>query len=178
MKAYSPIVSKPTPDTFVIGCTCGWQSAEFVSESLTISAFVRHTKVSHPITRKKYAFVASNMLKEREKNDCTVRALAHAAEVSYDEAHAYLASCGRRPGKGFVVHSAYNNSTLGGYRTKQLPADGMTFKELLDYKMLPERCILLVRRHVLAVIDGVVYDSFKIGSSRRVFTVWEFIKEK
>jgi len=175
MPLYKPIITMPTTDTYIAGCTCGWQAVNSTTESLAITAFLRHRKLAHPITRKKYAFAVSNMFKEREKNDCTVRALAHAADVSYDDAHAYLAMCGRINGKGFKMDKAYANSTLGGYKAKRIDL-GMTFKQLLDLGPLPKRCVLHVRGHVLAVIDGVVYDSFKIGSARKVFALWEFNK--
>lgn len=172
-----PTITMPTADTYAISCTCSWRaSVVFTTAEQAINAWRLHNK-THKVLRSNYAFASSLALREKEKNDCTVRALAHAADVPYDEAFDYLKRMGRRDGKAFNCTNAFNTSTLGGYKTKlhKLEYD-MSFRSLIDDGMLPKRCIIRVSRHVCAVIDGVVYDTFKIGSVRKVSTIWEFTK--
>lgn len=141
-------------------------------------------------TRKEYAFAASDGGRRldsfaHESNDCTVRALALATGATYAEAHAHMRAHGRKDGHGAHIGRAYRASTLGGmvchavnspdtYRAAGGRRYGLSVRQWLTSGELPARCILSVHGHVIAVIDGCVSDTFRVGSRRRVNAVYAF----
>ena len=103
-----------------------------------------------------------------ETNDCTVRATAHCFDINYADAHARLSELGRKNGKG--MHFSRVVDSLGLVRRADLCA--MTLKKALP-DMNSGRFICLVSRHVFAVIDGIVHDSWKQKPGRRLKMVYE-----
>lgn len=117
----------------------------------------------------------------KEGLDCTVRALANAKEIPYEEAHAIMASFGRQQGKGCAfdrMHEAYSSnglefvcsfgttldatwvsSVIGGYRLS-----GRSVKSLLK-ELQNGKYIVSVRKHVFAVIDGEIVDNMMISGN-------------
>lgn len=117
-----------------------------------------------------------------ETKDCTVRALVEALEVPYATAHDHMKRHGRRDrGASYQTHQAYAAATFGGRRLHRAYESTIdrgptrTLAAWLKSGNLPKRAILRIRKHVLAVVDGVVRDSFKPGPRSRVLTVWEVI---
>jgi hypothetical protein len=125
-----------------------------------------------------------------EESDCTVHALAVAAGIPYADAHAFLKSRGRKDGQGITMWS-YHCSNYDGEHGKFVPitsrvkialngglcaAESMTVGKVLKSGLLPKRCIIGVKGHVFAVIDGVVHETARqCGSSKRVYDIMEFI---
>ena len=108
-----------------------------------------------------------------EKNDCTVRAVSFAYGIPYNEAHAKLKSYGRKDGKGFTFISfiesekKYINSEHSSYNYKI----GTLRKFLQEH---PTGTFILIKRgHAFAVIDGVVYDSWKPGMKTQILQWWQ-----
>jgi hypothetical protein len=126
-----------------------------------------------------------------ETNDCTVRALAIAADLPYPVAHAVLAKHGRAPRRGCVPDVSFPAYAELGFRPVQLKfvqtqvyrrshsrqdrtgythyiqptVAWMQRTELTLCQFLKQnpvgRFIVHVRRHAIAVVDGVVMDSLK-----------------
>lgn len=108
-----------------------------------------------------------------ESNDCTVRALSTAAQVSYEQAHAALAAVGRVKGRGarwLQVENAYK--PLGGVwvSLQVLRPTLARFTSALPSR----RCVVLIRGHALALIDGVQHDISPSGARCRVQGYWKF----
>lgn len=103
---------------------------------------------------------------KHEKNDCVVRAIAHAYDLPYNHAHATIKSLGRQDRKGFHTPKAME---VHKYQYKQdLPH--MTVKTFL--RQFPRGVyVLRIRGHAFAVKNGVIYDTFqpKLGSHIRQF---------
>ncbi len=116
----------------------------------------------------------SGSLRPRQKNDCTVRALAIARLLPYDTAYNTLAEAGRKCGKGFKFSEWINTQewarkisfpALKGQR-RMNPA---TFTESFPKGIF----ICKVAKHVFAVKDGIVYDDFENAPDRCIYTAWE-----
>lgn len=122
-----------------------------------------------------------------ENNDCTVRALAIAAEMPYDEAHQLLAvQCGRKDkhGASFINLIGSNPSegrVIGDYFVKwhnvktqytynhsdpyaRSRVSGTTVRQFVTGPDVPKRCVLSIQGHVMACINGVVHDTFNAGA--------------
>lgn len=141
-------------------------------------------------SRKQYAFSKSYTRPDGfkyETNDCTVRALMNACDTSYELAHDYLKQKGRKDKHGFCCNRAYREWTNGVSHLKEwLYGDMLAGKRLgvetmgqwIKSGLLPARCILITRNHAFAVVNDTVIDSFKIGSSSRVFGIFELIEDQ
>lgn len=124
----------------------------------------------------------------QERGDCTVHALAVAAGISYARAHAFLRSRGRRDRCGMRMWS-YHFGNYAGSNGKFVPITSqikmqlvyafdprwVTVGKVLRSGLLPPRCVLGVRGHVFAVINGVVEDTRDLNETRRrVEDIMEF----
>jgi hypothetical protein len=105
--------------------------------------------------------------RSRQRSDCTVVALAHASGVPYDTCYDALALGGRKSGRGFHIRRwAVRQEAWEGWRfewrdfpaTKGFPRVTPVTFALANPK---GRFILQCAGHVLACVDGVIYDSFR-----------------
>jgi hypothetical protein len=108
----------------------------------------------------------------RESRDCTVRAVAAAFNLPYDEAHARLAELGRKPRKGFDFRIGKVQS-LGKIECR--PDLCCLRIESLWPSLEKGRFIVKVPHHVFAVVDGVAHDLFAPKPRQRVKMVYEVI---
>lgn len=109
----------------------------------------------------------------RQTKDCTVRALALARGLSYDEAYDLLMAAGRGCSRGFH---------LGDWLKVQSWAKKTSFQAIKGQKrMNPVRfCaehptgtfICKAAKHVFAVIDGVLLDDGIVPEARCIYTAW------
>ncbi len=106
----------------------------------------------------------SRSKRARQKNDCTVRALALAAGVDYDMAYDALAAAGRQVSRGFDFRKWAAKAEFGGYRFQWVPFPARKG----EWRMNPVtfaiehptgRFILRLSKHVVACVDGVVMDT-------------------
>ena len=103
-----------------------------------------------------------------EARDCTVRALAHVADLPYSEAHATMAAFGRKNRRGVP-----RAQVVAAYKTK-----GLTFIQRNDRPTLAqfmradgathERLVISLGGHVFAIINGTQLDLGKCGPRTRV----------
>jgi hypothetical protein len=117
----------------------------------------------------------SSSRRPKQRNDCTVRALATVTGLPYDEVYDAVAKAGRKSARGFdLMGWARKGGTLGGFRFvwESYPAtpgyprvNPVTFA----LKRRTGRYILRVSKHVVACVDGVVYDDHKLNGHRCVY---------
>lgn len=134
-----------------------------------------------------------------ESNDCTVRALANAADVAYDVAHRVLKKHGRKDRRGATfktLHAAYEEC---GFRLMQVCGDGkrarfaarhtdanagtnsvkwvdgITFGKLVEQLPPYGEYIINVTGHAVAVVNGKVIDTFHNNARKRVVAVYKRI---
>ena len=97
----------------------------------------------------------------KQKSDCTVRAMAKAFRMMYDEAYELLKKHGREPNKGFRYDKAFRpNESINGYVpvvSRQFAWVGIR-QVLRSLQTTKGTYILEIEKHVLCVIDGIVYD--------------------
>jgi hypothetical protein len=100
----------------------------------------------------------------QEKNDCTVRAVAIACEVSYADAHEELRQRGRKDGKGFAMTPSFKaNPVVCGKRLVKafdfIDNQGKCICLVTARRMFPRgRYIVRKSGHAFALIDGVDHD--------------------
>lgn len=106
-----------------------------------------------------------------DKNDCTVKAIALACDVSYEEAYQFMQKNGRKPGKGAafeLIIQRHDFKIFGRtliytpiYRSKGIPM------LITRNPWIQEGTwILHMTRHVAVLKDGKLFDSF--DSSRKM----------
>lgn len=111
--------------------------------------------------------------RSKQKNDCTVRALAIARNLPYDEAYDVLKDAGRKSSRGFDFVK---------WIETQPWATKIAFPAVKGQRrMTPAQfCrdfpkgtfILRVTKHVFTVKDGVIYDAFENRPDRCVYACW------
>jgi len=142
-----------------------------------------------------YDVTLGSSLAKNEKNDCSVRALANAFNITYDTAHMFAATKLERKVKkglkgmfskldllGEVTFELFSNTLFPETRTYKL--DGKLKPRNPDYTHKPVQftvktfCskfnkgtfIVIVNKHALCVKDGIVIDNpnYKFTGYRRV----------
>jgi hypothetical protein len=122
----------------------------------------------------------SSSRRPRQANDCTVRSLALAVGVSYDEAYDELRRRGRKASRGFVwPPSPPRDDEVFGVQLRwvSFPArKGQprmnTERFVMDERFEWGTWILDQAKHVCVVIDGVVHDDHPTWE-RCVYGAWE-----
>lgn len=114
----------------------------------------------------------------RQKNDCTVRALALVLGTQYDDAYDRLKDAGRGCGERF---------DMVRWLERQDWAKKICFPAVKGQpRMNPaEFCrrypsgtfVCRVAKHVFAVIDGVVMDDSPVRADRCIYTAWKIDRE-
>lgn len=116
----------------------------------------------------------STSKRPKQKNDCTVRALALARNLPYDEAYDLIAAAGRKCSRGF---------RLSDWLIKQPWATKMPFQATRGQRRMNPSSftkqfttgtyICKVAKHVFVVKDGVVHDTFESTPLRCIYTAWK-----
>lgn len=106
-----------------------------------------------------------------EKNDCTVRALAVACDVSYRDAYLFMSRNGRRKNKGSYFHQviARNGGEVLGRKIEAenlVPAKGIKTAFLRNPKLRTGTWLVHSTHHVAVIKNGKLIDSF--DSSRKI----------
>lgn len=110
----------------------------------------------------------------KQKNDCTVRALAIARGLAYDEAYDILAEAGRKCTRGFNMPNWLNKQPWATKMPFQATKGERRMNPASFCKMYQTgRYICRVSKHVFAVIDGEVYDAFENNPTRCIYTAWK-----
>jgi len=101
-----------------------------------------------------------------EQLDCTVRALAILSGEPYNVAHAFLRDNGRKDQSTFKFWTLHEKTFVGRKLVQELVPRRTVHNHIKDNPT--GKYIISVRRHVFAVIDGVVHDSGPEGNLRRM----------
>ena len=120
----------------------------------------------------------------KERNDCTVCAIASATDTPYQDVHTMLKDAGRKDGHRFKFISwSESNPYVFGYRMKNIPLPVSVPNTLNQVtKLLPStgRYIIRVRGrnggHVFAYVNGVMLDKYPEPPKRRVLQIWKLEK--
>jgi hypothetical protein len=129
-----------------------------------------------------------------ETNDCTVRALANAAEIPYDVAHRVLKKHGRKDRKGatfatlnaayqecgFRLVSLHGDGKRACFAARHTNTDSRKWKDGITFGKLVEQIpygeyIINVTGHAVAVVNGKVIDTFHNNARKRVVAVYKRI---
>ena len=148
-----------------------------------------------------YAVTNGSLLAENEKNDCSVRALANAFNVTYDVAHLFAATKLERKARkglrgmfskldllGEVTFELFSNTLFPETKTYKLegklkPINSDYTHKKVQYtvktfcsKFNKGTYIVIVNKHALTVKDGIVIDNpnYKFEGYRR--TVESYVK--
>lgn len=126
-----------------------------------------------------------------ETNDCTVRALMVAANISYDQAHATMAKHGRKFAKGtyhdtqvkaYEEHGgelrAIFGTTKGArYRANKVEnvphVEGITLGKLID-RIPMGRFVCIMNGHAFAIIDRQLADGGPLKAGTRIQAIYRF----
>ncbi len=120
----------------------------------------------------------TNSKRPRQKNDCTVRALANTTDIDYDDAYDLVKSRGRKSHRGGEFPKARSDDAALGWtftwgsfpavkgQSRMNPA---TFCE----QFKTGRYIVRVAKHVFAIVDGVAYDTSPERPDRCIYGAWK-----
>lgn len=123
---------------------------------------------------------------KQESNDCTVRALAIALGMPYDEAHGFCEKLGRVRHKGWeftdLLRKAEKAKTLVlGHSVQWVSLPAAAGQKRTDaYKLLSsgaldgKRAIAREAHHVWGVRDGIGHDTHMPYAGRCVYGYWLF----
>jgi len=139
-----------------------------------------------PITdsRSKYLSLSLEAAKHNEGNDCTVRALSLACDISYDKAHEIYKSLGRKNRCGAPRFMTFEAITKAGKNFEKInikefilskypkcrhSLKTVTTKHPSVYKKIWQdgnNYLMFVRGHVLAIVNGETLDWSETRSLR------------
>ena len=117
----------------------------------------------------------------KETNDCTVRALVNSAGIPYAEAHKLMKKHGRRDRHGATMTSIKNclmefNATrverIGAKWEFEGKGRKVSLKTFCKFFNKGSYYVVL-NTHALAVVDGIIHDSFQNLAGRRIDAVWK-----
>ena len=106
--------------------------------------------------------------------DCTVRALASVAEITYALAEEIAADAGRKPGRRFKAPLVIEQAKARGIRFRKLRFSGKTLSKFIRQHPTG-RYYLRKTGHALAVVDGKPSDGTGLGSI--ITHAWQLTKE-
>jgi hypothetical protein len=110
-----------------------------------------------------------------ERNDCLVRAIAIAGQISYQDAHDLARWHGRR-NKGATHQSTLLIDALFPHcrldALAGLARCQWTLGQFIKQN-LTGRFICFKRGHAFAVIDSIVYDTGVMGTKTKLLTIWK-----
>lgn len=110
----------------------------------------------------------------RQGNDCTVRALATARNLGYDEAYELLKKAGRACSKGFTF-SVWIKDKPWAKRISFPAVKGQPRMNPVTFvAQYPKGTyICQVAKHVFTCVDGIIHDTGKIRDNRCIYTAWQ-----
>lgn len=124
-----------------------------------------------------------------EARDCTVRALATAACIDYDTAHAALADAGRTPRKGCGVREMQTAIGALGFKAEFVKLRqwaypfrgcgrarwcGPTLAAFIHANRTGHY-VVFGRRHAVAVVDGELHDWVSRSGRQQVDGFWKLV---
>lgn len=137
-----------------------------------------------------YIKPSSASVKSRETADCTVRALASASGMTYDETYKITTKFGRKANQGMAVKDVIDvmnfvdaklvgvfGTTIAAKHirrlTKAQEERGIELRNFLSY-FQHGRYFCLCRGHAFAVVDSELLDAGYVKSGVAVVAAWKF----
>ena len=115
----------------------------------------------------------SQSKRPRQKNDCTVRALALVRDWSYDRAYEHLKAEGRRCGAKFQFTEWLNIQEWTYGRTFPAVKGQPRMNPVTFCKQFPTGTwIVKTAKHVFVVKDGTVLDEVAPADDRCIYRAW------
>jgi hypothetical protein len=123
----------------------------------------------------------------QDQMDCTVRALANATGMPYADAHKLLEEAGRVNGKGCRINQYHDVYKAAGFEAsfrgprgrswaKYYRLDGQMERGRTLARVVAEnptgRHIVIVTGHAVALVDGVLIDTFNNKAGKIVSAVY------
>lgn len=118
-----------------------------------------------------------------ERNDCTVRALAKAMNLTYDTAHKLMHNTtGRMNGRGASIKLAMECLKIPRIDCEDLKLQidnghisAINFPTLAQVMplLMRGRFVLRMRGHAFAVVDGIQYDMEYQGPRTKILDIYE-----
>lgn len=116
----------------------------------------------------------STSRRSRQRNDCTVRALAIACSLSYDDAYDLLKAAGRLSSRRFQIAPWLDRQEWATRIRFPAVKGQQRMNPALFVRQFPQgRFICKAAKHVLVVIDGAVFDATENRPDRCIYTAWE-----
>jgi hypothetical protein len=136
---------------------------------------------------------ADSLVHKNESRDCTVRSLASASGMHYDQAHELLKKHGRKnrcgaffgtmlkayTEAGFVLDSVYGTTGAAKHAARissRKASDGITLAKILP-KLAFGEYIVNTTGHAVAVVNGKIIDTFDNPAGKRVVAVFKKIEK-
>ena len=112
----------------------------------------------------------------KDKNNCSVVAVAVATGVGYGAAFKALEKKGRIRGRGASTSQIINALDLLGYKVRTVEKDFKTVKTVTDRLPSTGNFLAYTPSHVLSIRNGRVID-WTEGRRHRIYSVSEVIKK-
>lgn len=106
----------------------------------------------------------------RNVNDCTIRAISLAVELSWEDTYMLLAEYGRKNGITFSEVDFIDEFLCHRYKRFCPNKDVKTVEDFVNLD-LSGRWLITMNGHITAVIDGVLYDTFDC-SDRYIWSIY------
>lgn len=125
-----------------------------------------------------------------DRNDCTVKALALVADITYEDAHARLAARGRKNGRGWYMEDVNLELAALGFKVRkvspaeyiaQYPGQHKNLKNVTTHHprrfpgVFTGNYIFRSHRHVSAVVNGKLID-WAVNKAIHVWSIYEVTK--
>lgn len=126
-----------------------------------------------------------------ERNDCTVRAFAAAADIPYEKAHAIMSKYGRGFGKGTnhatqvkayseaggelrAIFGTTKGAKFRAHKEPTVPHEaGITLQTLMA-QIPMGRFVCFQRGHAFAIIDKQLADSGALSAGTKITAIYRF----
>ena len=111
-----------------------------------------------------------------DRNNCTVRALAIAANVPYKFADEIATKAGRKRNKGMHTFKLMQHASISGIKS-QSSGLGRSITVARFLQLNPQgRFVCRISKHAFAVVDGVIHDQSRaIGERCRITQYWAML---
>jgi hypothetical protein len=114
--------------------------------------------------------------RSKQRNDCVVRAIAVCRDMAYDEAYDLVAGLGRKSGRSTPkkIWQKYCNDHAEKHSFPAVAGESRMNLENFAKSHRKGKWLVQMAGHVVAVIDGNVYDDSRPNYNMCVYAAWEF----
>lgn len=112
----------------------------------------------------------------KEENDCAVVAFSLVLDIPYPDAYKKLEAAGRESNNGFFIVEFMEHCMFKGYtvETIKYDKDDRPTQQVFTESHPTGSWIVYTKGHIVAVVDGVLYDNNLKPTKSRVQYAWCF----